>query len=99
MNKILLEADEFVTEYGLDDSQNVIRRGALLFHHPDDFSRLDKELTYLGNDGGTYGGKSLFMGMAACYAAGFLSITVSAPSPELGGTRFEVFGIARLLHR
>jgi hypothetical protein len=39
--QILLEADEFVTKHNLHDIRDLIRMGALLFHEPQDFVRVE----------------------------------------------------------
>ncbi|KAJ5200249.1 Major facilitator superfamily domain general substrate transporter [Penicillium cf. griseofulvum] len=74
----LLEADEFVTKYDLADIREVIRKGALLFYHPDDLKRIEEETLYLGD--GNIQGKppGLRVSQGACHAAGFLSILLAA---------------------
>ncbi len=102
MNRILLEADEFVTKYDLDDSRNIIRRGVLLFYHPDDYARIEEEeVIYLRDSEDTHVELPQTMRTAICYAAGFLSLTVSEPLPEWGWVSAlpTPVGIACPLHR
>lgn len=102
MNRSLLEADEFVTKYDLDDSRNIIRRGVLLFYHPDDYARIEEEeVIYLRDSDDTHVESPHILRTAICYAAGFLSLTVSEPLPEwtwISALPTPV-GIARPLHR
>ncbi|KXG47634.1 Major facilitator superfamily domain, general substrate transporter [Penicillium griseofulvum] len=79
----LLEADEFVTKYDLADIREVIRKGALLFHHPDDLKRIEEETLYLGN--GNIQGKppGSRVSQGVCHAAGFLSALLAVLPPQI----------------